>query len=84
VLTTAENFGTNLRATATTTVPNFVRASLVPLNLIVSSFAASGKIVLGAWVALVVAFICSFASLYALRETHGRDLDFVEGQESAT
>lgn len=84
VLTTAENFGTNLRATATTTVPNFVRASLVPLNLIVSLFAASGKIVLGAWAALVVAFICSFAALYALRETHGRDLDFVEGQESAT
>jgi predicted MFS family arabinose efflux permease len=82
VLTTAESFGTNLRATATTTVPNFVRASLVPLNLIVSHFAASGKIVTGAWIAGLVAFSCSFFSLFVLRETHGRDLDFVEGQET--
>lgn len=81
VLTTAENFGTNLRATATTTVPNFVRGSLVPLNFIVSTFAASGQIMKGAWLAFVVAFACSFAALFALRETHGADLDFVEGKE---
>ncbi|MEN9810366.1 MAG: hypothetical protein RLZZ488_1933 [Pseudomonadota bacterium] len=81
VLTTAENFGTNLRATATTTVPNFVRASLVPLNFIVSTFAVSGQIMKGAWLAFVVAFACSFAALFALRETHGADLDFVEGKE---
>ena len=82
VLTTAESFGTNLRATATTTVPNFVRASLVPLNLIVSHFASAGKIVAGAWVAGLVAFLCSFYALYFLKETHGRDLDFIEGQET--
>ncbi|MFZ9519351.1 MAG: MFS transporter [Silvanigrellaceae bacterium] len=81
VLTTAENFGTNLRATATTTVPNFVRGSLVPLNFIVASFAGEGRIVTGAWVATAVAFGISIAALYALRETHGRDLDFIEGKD---
>lgn len=84
VLTTAENFGTNLRATATTTVPNFVRASLVPLNFIVSSFAVSGRMITGVWIAAVVAFGCSFFAFFILRETHGRDLDFVEGQETIT
>lgn len=84
VLTTAESFGTNLRATATTTVPNFVRASLVPLNFIVSTFAASGQIMKGTWLAFVVAFVCSFAALFALRETHGADLDFVEGKEAVS
>ncbi|MEN9827240.1 MAG: hypothetical protein RI953_2985, partial [Pseudomonadota bacterium] len=84
VLTTAENFGTNLRATATTTVPNFVRGSLVPLNFIVFNFAQDGRIVSGAWVATAVAFGLSFVSLYALRETHGRDLDFIEGKDALT
>lgn len=78
VLTTAESFGTNLRATATTTVPNFVRGSVVPMNLIVSFFAANGKLVTGAWVASGVAFLCSFLAVWALKETHGRDLDFSE------
>jgi len=78
VLTTAETFGTNLRATATTTVPNFVRASVVPMNFIVSFFASSGQIVVGAWCAAAAAFSCSFLALWALQETHGRDLDFIE------
>lgn len=81
VLTTAENFGTNLRATATTTVPNFVRASVVPMNIIVSFFASKGKLISGAWVACAVAFAVSFAAILALKETHGTDLDFNESME---
>lgn len=81
VLTTAESFGTNLRATATTTVPNFVRGSVVPMNLIVSYFAADGDILKGVWCASAVAFSCSFIAVWALEETHGRDLDFSESVE---
>jgi MFS family permease len=81
VLTTAETFGTNLRATATTTVPNFVRGSVVPMNFIVSFFAAEGRIVTGAWWATAAAFVCSFLAVWALKETHGRDLDFNETLE---
>ena len=33
VTTAAEHFGTNLRATVSTTIPNVVRASVIPLNL---------------------------------------------------
>lgn len=78
VLTTAESFGTNLRATATTTVPNFVRASLIPLNLIVSRFSQSGQLLMGVWVAFAAAFTVSFSALFFLQETHDRDLNFLE------
>ncbi|MBM3382335.1 MAG: MFS transporter [Betaproteobacteria bacterium] len=83
VLTTAETFGTNLRATATTTVPNFVRGSVVPMNFIVAYFAADGRIVTGAWWATFAAFLCSFLAVWALKETHGRDLDFNEELEKS-
>ncbi|MEY4065049.1 MAG: hypothetical protein RIR26_1257 [Pseudomonadota bacterium] len=78
VLTTAETFGTNLRATATTTVPNFVRGSLVPMNLVVSFFAHRGSVLSGVWIATFLAFVCSFWSVWMLRDTHGRDLNFTE------
>ena len=79
VSTAAELFGTNLRATVTTTVPNFVRGSVPllvaalklgkgPLGLVGSSIAVGAG-------TLVLAFI----GLLSLQETYGVDLDFHEG-----
>jgi putative MFS transporter len=34
----SEQFGTNLRATVTTTVPNFVRGALIPINALFAIF----------------------------------------------
>ena len=76
----AEQFGTNIRATATTTAPNFVRGAVVLLTTLFEALRAplgirgSGMLV-GA-IALAVAFV----SLYGLDETYGKDLDYVEGQ----
>jgi MFS family permease len=74
----SEQFGTNIRATATTTVPNFVRGA-VPL--ITTSFTAL-KGPLGVTQAAVVVGVTCFAigavSLWTLDETYGKDLDFVE------
>jgi putative MFS transporter len=74
----SEQFGTNLRATATTTVPNFVRGAVVPLT---SSFQALTPIVGLTWsgilVGLVTLVIASVA-VAMLQETYGRDLNFVE------
>jgi MFS transporter, putative metabolite:H+ symporter len=74
----SEQFGTNLRATVTTTVPNFVRG-LVPV-LVPTWRALSARvglvqsaIVVGA-VTVIVAFVCVFG----LEETYGKDLDFIE------
>jgi predicted MFS family arabinose efflux permease len=72
VSTAAELFGTNLRATVTTTVPNFVRGS-VPVLLAVWTGTVASAIGIGA-VLLVLAFI----GLFTLKETFGVDLDFTE------
>jgi predicted MFS family arabinose efflux permease len=79
ITSASEQFGTNLRATATTTAPNFVRSATVPLTL---SFAALKNGSLGvSGSALAVGIPClvlAFASLASLPETYGRDLDFVD------
>jgi len=74
----AEQFGTNIRSTVATTVPNFVRGSLVPIS---AAFAAL-KTPLGMIpAALVVGLACLAIALWALsglEETHGKDLDYLE------
>jgi MFS family permease len=74
----AEQFGTNLRSTVATTVPNFVRGA-VPL--ITGGFAFfKGRVgfVGSAWIVGAVCFALAAVALVGLRETHGRDLDFLE------
>jgi MFS family permease len=75
----AEQFGTNLRATAATTVPNMVRGSAV---LATSAFGylkpSFGVIHSGAIIGLVC-FALGFVAIATIEETHDRDLDFLEG-----
>jgi len=75
----SEQFGTNLRATVTTTVPNFVRGAVVPITLAWQAVQAS-SLGLGGGTALigVVCFGLALLSLGYLDETFGRDLDYVE------
>ncbi len=74
----AEQFGTNLRATVTTSVPNFVRGTAV---LSVSGFHALvpdfGVIQAGLMVAGVVITLALLA-MTQVKETFGRDLDFID------
>lgn len=74
----AEQFGTNLRATAATTVPNVVRGSL-PLMLLLFKglrgsfdYATAGLITGG-----IVMLIATLAAL-AAKETFNKDLNFLE------
>lgn len=74
----AEHFGTNLRATVATTVPNFVRASIVPITL---SFQAIKPTLGPLPAAAIVGTLSVGVALWALRgleETHGKDLDYLE------
>jgi MFS family permease len=78
VSTAAELFGTNLRATATTTVPNFVRGSLVLVALAFGALKDSIGLV-GAAIAVGIGCLAvAFAGLRAIPETFGVDLDFTE------
>ena len=74
----AEQFGTNIRATVATTVPNFVRGGVVPLT-VAFQFLKPHAGILGsaAWVA-AACLLLSFSSLRLLDETHGKDLDYLD------
>jgi putative MFS transporter len=74
----AEQFGTNLRATVAITVPNFVRGSVVPLTLLFQRFKPMLGIVHSAAVLGIGCIIIAFVSLFFLKETYGKDMDFVE------
>jgi putative MFS transporter len=77
----AEQFGTNLRATAAISIPNLVRGFL-PLMLILFQFLRSGNVfnnyVTAAWVTGIIVMVVGFVSVLYTKETFGKDLDFVE------
>ena len=81
----AEQFGTNLRATVATTVPNFARGSLVPLTFLFTFLAmplASARVspsIAGAIMG-VICFGAAFIALATMEETFGKDLDYQEKQ----
>jgi MFS family permease len=74
----AEQFGTNLRATAATTVPNMVRGLVIPMTLTYQVMKPSlGVINSGAVVGLIT-FLIGFYSIASIPETHGKDLNYLE------
>lgn len=78
VTVAAEQFGTNIRSTATTTVPNMVRG-LLPVMLIGYDFFKPGHgVVTAAAIVGIVVFGLAFYSTLTIAETHDTDLDFVE------
>ncbi len=74
----SEQFGTNLRATATTTVPNFVRGAVVPLSKAFGALGASMGLVSAGVLLGVIVLALAAISIVLLDETYGRDLDFNE------
>lgn len=74
----AEHFGTNLRATVATTVPNFVRASLVPITFTFQTIKPQVGPLAAAAVVGVLSLSVALWALHGLEETHGKDLDYLE------
>jgi len=74
----AEQFGTNLRATVATTVPNFVRGMVVPITLLFQ--AARQQFSLGASAVMVgtSCVIVALLALWRLEETYHKELDYYE------
>ena len=78
----AENFGTNLRATAAISIPNLVRGFL-PLILIFFKFLRSDycfkdDYLKAAWILGIIVMITGFIAAIRTQETFGKDLDFIE------
>jgi MFS family permease len=74
----AELFGTNLRATVATTVPNFVRGAVIPLTAIFRLLIGPLGTVYSALVTGLIAFAIALVALRFLEETFSKDLDYVE------
>lgn len=77
----AEQFGTNLRATAAISIPNLVRGCL-PLLLLLFQFLRSQKVldnyVTAAWVTGIIVMGIGLVSVFYTKESFGRELDFIE------
>ncbi len=90
VTTAAEQFGTNLRATVATTVPNFVRGGMVPILFLLhllrtgsipgsdTQVLTGGSIIQSAGIIAVAVFAVALGGWVLLRETFHKDLDYVE------
>jgi MFS family permease len=75
----AEQFGTNLRSTAATTIPNMVRGMVIFMTIGFESIMRWGYSALfAAGIVGLISFIIGIYSTWSISETHNRDLDFVE------
>ncbi len=74
----SEQFGTNIRATVTTTVPNFVRGATVPITSSVLFLSHKYGLINSAIIVGIVCFVLAIIALFLIKETYNKDLDYVE------
>jgi MFS transporter, putative metabolite:H+ symporter len=78
VTMSSEQFGTNIRATVTTTVPNFVRGALIPITLGFRALIPTYGLLNSAMIVGVICFSAAFWATSQVEETFRKDLDYVE------
>ncbi len=77
----AEQFGTNLRATAATTIPNMVRGALPLINLIFLDLFQKNwgwTLIRSGFITAVIVTLISFIAYYFTDETYHKDLNYIE------
>lgn len=74
----AEQFGTNIRATVTTTAPNFVRGALIPITFLFQFFAEKYDIIISAYILMAILTMLALFALSQLKESFDKDLDYLE------
>ena len=80
----AEQFGTNLRATAATTIPNMVRGALPLMNLLfldIFQKAWGWSLIQSGIVTGVIVIVIALIAAYYTEETFHKDLNYLEGEE---
>jgi MFS transporter, putative metabolite:H+ symporter len=80
----AEQFGTNLRATAATTIPNMVRGSLPLINLMFVGWFQKGigwSFVQSAMITGIIVMAITLIAAYFTEETYHKDLDYLESED---
>lgn len=79
VALTAEQFGTDIRATVATSAPNFVRGLVIPMTAAVFSLSAAHGTTFAALSVGLGCLLLAIACLLSLPETFTRDLEYTEG-----
>jgi putative MFS transporter len=77
----AEQFGTNLRATAATTIPNMVRGSLPLLNLLFLNLFQKNwgwSLIRSGIITGIIVMLITFVAFYFTEETFHKDLNYIE------
>jgi len=74
----AELFGSNLRATVATTVPNFVRGTVIPLTSLFALLRNYAGAIHSALIVGVLTYAVALVALVYLEETFKKDLNYTE------
>jgi MFS family permease len=74
----AELFGSNLRATVATTVPNFVRGTVIPLTFLFLLMKSKVGIIYGAVTVALLTYAIAIVALIYLEETFKKDINYTE------
>jgi hypothetical protein len=77
----SEQFGTNIRATVTTSAPNFVRGMVVVLSTLFSFLNTKGGLGFVGAASLIGSAVMALAIFSTIRtqDTFHKDLDYIEG-----
>lgn len=75
----AEQFGTNIRATAATTIPNMVRGMLTIMILpLFKLFRGVTDYITGGWMTAIVVMAIAITAAILVKETFHKDLNYIE------
>lgn len=74
----AEQFGTNLRATVATTVPNFVRGSVIPITFSFEFLKHHFTLLQSATIVGTLCLLLAFIALWKMEETFHKNLNYTE------
>lgn len=74
----AEQFGTNVRALAATSIPNFVRASTIIITAAYAGLKGMMPLAHGAAILAALCFTLAFVALTQIEETFDKNLDYTE------
>lgn len=78
VTNAAEQFGTNLRATVATTVPNFIRSTFIPIAVIFTALESSMDTISSAAIIGISCSVVGVISAICLKETFYQELNYTE------
>jgi MFS transporter, putative metabolite:H+ symporter len=74
----SEQFGTNIRSTVTTTVPNFVRGATVLMTIFWTYLSTGMGILQSAVIVGAIILLMALFAVFFLEESYGKDLDYIE------